>query len=132
MGRLFRRFHRVRTVARSYEGTGIGLALVKELTELHGVEVSARSTVGVGSEFVVRIPLGRAHLPAEHVHEEAVDPAASIAPLFVEEAASWIEPADGDPASPGWRRRRDRRRRVRAAGFPACSSPMTTPICGAT
>src|SRR6202012_3635915 len=32
MGRLFQRFHRVRSVARSYEGTGIGLALVKELT----------------------------------------------------------------------------------------------------
>jgi signal transduction histidine kinase/DNA-binding response OmpR family regulator/serine phosphatase RsbU (regulator of sigma subunit) len=101
MGELFQRFHRVRTVARSYEGTGIGLALVKELTELHGGEVSARSTVGVGSEFVVSIPLGRGHLPAEHVHEEAVDPAASIAPLFVEEAASWIEPTDGDPAPPG-------------------------------
>ena len=60
MERLFQRFHRVRSVARSYEGTGIGLALVKELTELHGGEVSVRSTLGEGSEFTVRIPFGAA------------------------------------------------------------------------
>ena len=91
MERLFQRFHRVRSVARSYEGTGIGLALVKELTELHGGEVTATSTLGEGSEFVVTLPFGSAHLPADQVYAESVEPAASIAALFVEEAMSWIE-----------------------------------------
>ncbi|MGA9858334.1 MAG: HAMP domain-containing sensor histidine kinase, partial [Solirubrobacteraceae bacterium] len=91
LGRLFQRFHRARTVARSYEGTGIGLALVKELTELHGGEVAATSTLGEGSEFTVTLPLGYAHLPPEQVVHETLAPSTSIASLFVEEAMSWIE-----------------------------------------
>ena len=54
-----------------------------------------RSTEGEGSEFTVRLPLGTAHLPADQVSEESLEPAASIAALFVEEAMSWIE-APGD------------------------------------
>ncbi len=100
MERLFQRFHRVRSVARSYEGTGIGLALVKELTELHGGEVAAVSTLGEGSEFTVSIPYGSSHLPADQVYEESVEPAASIAALFVEEAMSWIE-TPSDRLTPG-------------------------------
>ncbi|HEX4010412.1 MAG TPA: SpoIIE family protein phosphatase [Solirubrobacteraceae bacterium] len=91
LARLFQRFHRVRTVARSYEGTGIGLALVKELIDLHGGQVGVASTLGEGSRFTVQVPLGSAHLPADQVHEESLVPAASIASLFVEEAMSWIE-----------------------------------------
>ncbi|MFZ1993164.1 MAG: ATP-binding protein, partial [Solirubrobacteraceae bacterium] len=100
MERLFQRFHRARSVARSYEGTGIGLALVKELTELHGGEVAVSSTVGVGSEFTVTLPFGTSHLPADQVYAESLEPAASIAGLFVEEAMSWIE-EPGDHLTPG-------------------------------
>jgi PAS domain S-box-containing protein len=93
--RLFQRFHRVRSPARSYEGTGIGLALVKELTELHGGEVAASSTVGEGSEFTVTLSFGSSHLPPDQVYADSLEPAPSIAALFVEEAMSWIEtPAD--------------------------------------
>jgi PAS domain S-box-containing protein len=100
MERLFQRFHRVRSVARSYEGTGIGLALVKELTELHGGHVAAVSTLGEGSEFTVTLPFGSSHLPADQVYADSVEPAASIAGLFVEEAMSWIEPP-ADRLTPG-------------------------------
>ncbi|HYZ82653.1 MAG TPA: SpoIIE family protein phosphatase, partial [Solirubrobacteraceae bacterium] len=100
MARLFQRFHRVRSVARSYEGTGIGLALVKELTQLHGGEVSATSTLGEGSEFTVTVPFGSGHLPADQVYAESIEPAAPIAALFVEEAMSWIE-TPGDRLTPG-------------------------------
>jgi PAS domain S-box-containing protein len=96
IGNLFQRFQRVRSVARSYEGTGIGLALVKQLTELHGGRVAVASTEGEGSEFTVWLPFGSEHLPADQVREESLEPAASIAALFVEEAMSWIE----DPMSP--------------------------------
>ena len=66
--RVFERFHRIEgTQARTYEGTGIGLALVQELIKLHGGHVRVESTVGQGSTFIVTIPLGRAHLPAERI-----------------------------------------------------------------
>ena len=45
-----------RSLDRSQGGLGIGLCLVQRLVDLHGGSVSARSTVGQGSEFVVRLP----------------------------------------------------------------------------
>ncbi len=59
LGRLFRPFVQAdRTLARSNGGLGLGLALVKGFTELHGGKVSATSEgPGKGSEFVVGIPL---------------------------------------------------------------------------
>ena len=58
---LFQRFHRVAgATARTREGTGIGLALVHELTALHGGDVLVTSEPGVGSTFTVRMPFGDA------------------------------------------------------------------------
>ena len=49
---IFARFHRVKTKwARSQEGTGIGLALVQELTRLHGGDVKVRSREGRGNNL---------------------------------------------------------------------------------
>lgn len=41
---------------REYQGTGLGLALVKELAELQGGSVSAKSQPGIGTTFTIRIP----------------------------------------------------------------------------
>ena len=61
--RIFDRFHRVEgTRGRSYEGSGIGLALVHELVKLHGGEMTVESDVGAGSRFSVSIPIGTSHL----------------------------------------------------------------------
>ncbi|MET0417793.1 MAG: ATP-binding protein, partial [Actinoplanes sp.] len=66
MSRLFERFHRIENArSRSNEGSGIGLALVKELVELHGGTITATSVVGEGTAFVVRLPFGADHLPAD-------------------------------------------------------------------
>jgi PAS domain S-box-containing protein len=46
-----------RSLDRSQGGLGIGLSLVQRLVELHGGTVEARSTLGQGSEFVVRLPV---------------------------------------------------------------------------
>ena len=70
--RLFKRFHRVVGArSRSYEGSGIGLALVAELAELHGGGASVASSSGQGSTFAVVVPFGAGHLPAEDLHREA-------------------------------------------------------------
>ena len=45
-----------RSLDRSQGGLGIGLCLVQRLVELHGGTVSAKSVLGQGSEFVVRLP----------------------------------------------------------------------------
>jgi PAS domain S-box-containing protein len=96
---LFERFHRVAGVkGRTQEGTGIGLALVKELVRLHGGEVRAESEYGRGSVFTVSVPLGRAHLPTERIGtESALTSTALGAAPFVEEALRWLpnrEPGD--------------------------------------
>ncbi|HSP16349.1 MAG TPA: ATP-binding protein [Thermoanaerobaculia bacterium] len=68
---LFKRFHRVKGArGRTFEGSGIGLALVQELVKRHGGTVSVASEVGRGSTFTVSIPLGKEHLPQERIGAE--------------------------------------------------------------
>lgn len=89
--RVFERFHRSTTrQARSHEGAGIGLALARELVELHGGTVSVQSTVGQGSRFTVRLPFGRAHLPAGQIQDGDGPPQVMSGSLFVDEALAWL------------------------------------------
>ncbi|MDX2097751.1 MAG: response regulator [Leptolyngbyaceae cyanobacterium bins.59] len=65
---LFERFRQAEGSAnRSYEGSGLGLALVKELVELHGGQISVESVYGEGTTFTVWLRMGTAHLPPEQV-----------------------------------------------------------------
>ena len=73
LARIFDRFYQVDgTQTRQHEGTGIGLALAKELVELHHGEITVTSEVGAGTEFVVKLPLGALHLKSSEMIEEAV------------------------------------------------------------
>jgi DNA-binding NtrC family response regulator len=89
--RVFERFHRIEgTQARTYEGTGIGLALVQELIKLHGGQVRVESTVGEGSTFIVRIPLGIAHLSADRMAPRSLASTGIGAEAYAEEAQRWL------------------------------------------
>jgi PAS domain S-box-containing protein len=98
MPRLFERFHRIEsTRSRSNEGSGIGLALVQELIQLHGGTITASSTEGKGTTFTIRLPFGHAHLPAGTLvpagHAATVS---ATADPFVSEALRWL-PGSDDP-----------------------------------
>src|SRR6185503_11585800 len=54
---MFSRFFQVDSSSRrKFQGVGIGLALVKELTELHGGTVAVESVEGQGTTFTIRMP----------------------------------------------------------------------------
>ncbi len=90
--RVFERFHRVeRTRARTYEGSGIGLSLVRELVAMHGGTVRADSEIGQGTTFTVSLPTGAAHLPAERIGAaRSVASTATGATPYVHEALRWL------------------------------------------
>jgi len=74
MERLFQPFVQLdSSLSRQYTGTGLGLALVRRLTELHGGGVSVESEVGKGSRFTVSLPW-RALAEASRPVDEAVRP----------------------------------------------------------
>jgi PAS domain S-box-containing protein len=90
--RIFERFHRVEGAkGRTIEGTGIGLALVQELVDLHGGSITAESEVSKGTTFTVTIPLGSAHLPQDKVRlTGSPHSTASGSDAFVTEALRWL------------------------------------------
>ncbi|MBE9583264.1 response regulator [Mucilaginibacter sp. JRF] len=90
---MFERFHRVENSAgRTHEGSGIGLSLVHELVHLHGGEISVESTEGAGSIFTVKIPLGKTHLPQDHVLEVAKEiDSSALKGAFIQEAFSLLQ-----------------------------------------
>ncbi|MBV9401053.1 MAG: PAS domain S-box protein [Bryobacterales bacterium] len=97
--RLFERFHRIEGArGRTYEGTGIGLALVQELVKLHGGHISISSRVGEGSTFTVSIPFGKQHLPKEQVGRGEARPISlSRLESYTGEALTWLA-SNSNPA----------------------------------
>lgn len=66
--KIFDRFYQLDdSQTRKQEGSGIGLALVKELVELHKGNIRVSSEPGRGSCFVVRLPLGKGHLREDEI-----------------------------------------------------------------
>lgn len=90
--KLFDRFHRVEGAqGRSFEGSGIGLALVQDLVKLHHGSIDVFSEPGKGTTFRVAIPFGKSHLPAELVDEHPVgSPELTRVREYTEEAMRWL------------------------------------------
>ncbi|MEU4379997.1 ATP-binding protein [Micromonospora echinofusca] len=94
--RLFERFHRVQGArSRSHEGTGIGLALVRELARLEGGDVRVESRIGTGTTFTVALPWSATGRTAGPVAE--VDGIGGAARAAAQEAIGWL----ADPARAG-------------------------------
>jgi PAS domain S-box-containing protein len=90
LGQLFRPFTQVDSgLNRKFEGTGLGLAMVKLLAELHGGAVCMESAEGVGSVFTVWLPMRTetdAATPARPAHAAAIaEPERARTALIVED-----------------------------------------------
>jgi signal transduction histidine kinase/class 3 adenylate cyclase/CheY-like chemotaxis protein len=92
---LFERFRQAEgSENRGYEGTGIGLSLVKDLVELHGGEITVESVYERGTTFSIWLKAGCDHLPPEQIAEEQA--AIEIGRAAVELADLAVELLDCD------------------------------------
>ncbi|MGE5656904.1 MAG: response regulator [Actinomycetota bacterium] len=88
---LFERFRQAEgSASRSYEGSGLGLALVKELVELHGGQITVDAIYGEGTTFTVWLQKGSMHLPADRVLEVPAEFHASRAAVELADVESDI------------------------------------------
>ena len=126
--RLFERFHRVeRARARSGEGSGIGLAVVRELVGLHGGAIAVDSTPDRGTTFTVTLPLGHEHLPRTGSGRGTRTGETRPTWLPSPSPSSRRRCGGSRPARTGRRRLRSRSRRRGG-----CWSPTTTRTCAST
>ena len=96
--RVFDRFYQVNNAdTRDHEGSGIGLALTRELVVMHHGDIKVDSTEGSGTCFTIRFALGRAHLDDAEINaavdgegDESLSPGMEIP-----------EPVAGEPAERG-------------------------------
>jgi CheY-like chemotaxis protein len=83
-----------RSLDRAQGGLGIGLALVQSLVTMHGGRVEGRSTVGVGSEFIVRLPvLLSPHESTTHTAKAAVAASHKMKVLVVDDSGDAAQSA---------------------------------------
>jgi DNA-binding response OmpR family regulator len=113
LGHIFDRFFQVEEPSRAHDlkGTGIGLALTKELVNLHHGRLDVHSRVGEprGTEFIIQLPLGKGHFKPEEIIEvvEGETPTSCKNPsaMLIEEKESGIETKNtidtGEPGEEG-------------------------------
>ncbi len=67
---VFQRFYQVNQSDKAaHKGSGIGLAITKDLVDLHHGDIQVASEQGKGTTFTIRLPLGKSHLLSEEIVE---------------------------------------------------------------
>ncbi|MEI7645159.1 MAG: PAS domain S-box protein [Chloroflexales bacterium] len=94
MRRLFRPFTQLDSrLNRQHEGSGLGLALVRRLVELHSGSITVESNVGKGSCFTITLP----YHPAAHVPVRAGGVTVGPQPPGARQAAAMLPPPESAP-----------------------------------
>ncbi len=79
---IFNRFYQVDSPGgKKHEGTGIGLALMKEIVLLHHGRIDVHSREGKGTEFVIQLPMGHEHLAPDEIESSPHPPEDYIKPI---------------------------------------------------
>ncbi|MEZ4775919.1 MAG: two-component regulator propeller domain-containing protein [Bacteroidia bacterium] len=85
IGEIFKRFYEVESPVRpQLKSTGIGLAISRQLIELHKGEITVESKPGKGAKFTISLPLGNEHLEKEYI-SKPTDPHPHATLLIVED-----------------------------------------------
>ncbi len=94
LDKIFNRFYQADdSPSKSFGGSGIGLALVKELVELHKWRISVQSEPGKGTEFILSIPLRDSYLDEnEKIYEKNIQINTS---LIQDEVSIKADPGNG-------------------------------------
>lgn len=104
LSHIFDRFYQVDgSSTREHEGTGIGLALTKELVELHKGKIAVSSKEGEGTEFIIYFPIGDLKKKNEKSYELPVSISAQeniLTDVEISEA-ELLPTSDHQPPSPG-------------------------------
>lgn len=85
--RVFERFYQIESSPdQTQKGTGIGLALAKDLVDMHHGYIEVNSIENIGSRFVVHLPLGREHFKTEEIVSTTMIKPNHIQPAYVPES----------------------------------------------
>ncbi len=127
---LFERFRRVRGAqSRTHEGSGIGLALVAEIAQLHGGDIEVVSRPDEGSTFQVHLPFGSAHLAPERVADpSSAEVAQQVVDGFLVEASQLLGPSDAEEEPDPDHVEHGHRAR---ASWSSTTTPTSAPTCRA-
>ena len=56
LSNLWNRYYRGTSTKEKPEGSGLGLAIAKQIITLHGGEITVKSKLGAGTEFIINLP----------------------------------------------------------------------------